>query len=245
MMDDLWAAAIALVAVGVVAGLVGASLIYRILTKDRDVDRLYHDSARAMAISFFVVLTVLGLVLASSVLDEESFEDLPRWFADQLPAYIAAALILVGGRALALAAGAALSQGLVGGYSRLRSQAGLLVRTAITAAAVIVALAQVGVDTLLLVLAVSALVFGVVTAAALLVGLGGQHVAQELAAGRYLVRILRPGDRVEFELGADRSLVGTVLAMHPGSVEVLEREGVVRHLPNTQAMNSAPRVLKG
>lgn len=242
-MNDMWSAAITLAALGVVAGLVGASLIYRILVRGREVDRIYQDSARAMAISFFVVLTILGLVLGGSVLDEASFEDLPRWFADQLPDYVAAALILIGGRALALAAGSALSQALAGGHPGLRIQAALLARSSITAVAAIIALAQVGVDTLLLVAAVSALLVGLGAAAALLIGLGGREMAAEIAAGRYLARVLRPGDRVEFDLGSNQQITGRILALHPGSIEVVESNGIIRHVVNTQVLRSAPRVL--
>lgn len=241
-MDDNWVVAIGAVAVGLMAGLAGAGLLYRALTGGRRDDPVYRDSARAMAISCFLFFTAAGIVVAISVLNDDSFEDIPSQLVDVLPRYLTAGLILVAGRAIALAAGSVVSEALGASSARARAQAATAVRALVTAAAIVIALAQLGVNTTLLQITGGALLFGLAAAAALLVGLGGRDVAAEVAAGRYLARLLHVGDRVEVPL-VEGALVGEVVALNPASVEVREADGGVRHVANSKVLGAGPRVL--
>lgn len=242
VMDDTWAVAIGAVAIGLMAGLAGAGLLHRALTSGRRDEPVYRDSARAMAISCFVFFTVAGVVVAISVLNHDSFEDVPSRLVDVLPRYLTAGLVLVAGRAIALAAGSVVNEALAGSSGRARSQAATAVRALITAAAVVIALAQLGVNTALLQITGGALLFGLAAAAALLVGFGGRDVAAEVAAGRYLARVLAPGDRIEVDLAAGR-VSGEVAALNPATVELVEDDGAVRHLANSVVLAAGPRVL--
>lgn len=241
-MDDRWVVAIGAVAIGIMAGLAGAGLLHRVLTRGRRDDPVYRDSARAMAISCFIFFTAAGIVVAISVLNRDSFEDVPSRLVDVLPRYLTAGLIVIAGRAIALAAGSVVNESLSASSARARSQAATGVRALITAAAIVIALAQVGVNTTLLQITGGALLFGLAAAAALLVGFGGRGVASEVAAGRYLVRLLRPGDRVEIVL-PDGVVAGTVVALHPATLEVREDGGASRHLANSSVLAAGPRVL--
>lgn len=241
-MDDNWVVAIGAVAIGLMAGLAGAGLLHRALTSGRRNDPVYRDSARAMAISCFVFFTVAGIVVAISVLNNDSFEDVPSRLVDVLPRYLTAGLVLVAGRAIALAAGSVVNEALSGSSTRARSQAATGVRALVTAAAIVIALAQLGVNTTLLQITGGALLFGLAAAAALLVGFGGRDVAAEVAAGRYLARLLHVGDRIELAL-SDGALVGEVVALNPATVEVREAGGGVRHVANSKVLDAGPRVL--
>lgn len=241
-MDDVWVVAIGAVAIGVMAGLAGAGLLYRALTSGRRDDPVYRDSARAMAISCFIFFTVAGIVVAISVLNRDSFDDVPSRLVDVLPRYLTAGLILVAGRAIALAAGSVVSESLAASSARARAQAATGVRALVTAAAIVISLAQLGVNTTLLQITGGALLFGLAAAAALLVGLGGRDVAAEVAAGRYLARVLRPGDEVEIPM-ADGAVVGVVAALHPATLEIREAGGGVRHIANSVVIAAGPRVL--
>lgn len=243
-MDDVWVVAIGAVAIGLMAGLAGAGLLYRALTSAGRNDPVYRDSARAMAISCFVFFTAAGIVVAISVINRDSFEDVPSRLVDVLPRYLTAGLVLVAGRAIALAAGSVVSEALAGSSARARNQAASAVRALITAAAVVIALAQIGVNTTLLQITGGALLFGLAAAAAMLVGFGGRGVAEEVAAGRYLARLVQAGDRVEIPLAAG-PVVGEIVALHPGTVEIAEPGGAVRHLPNSVVLAAGPRVLPG
>ncbi|MGY6501952.1 MAG: hypothetical protein ACXIVQ_13805 [Acidimicrobiales bacterium] len=243
-MDDVWVWAILVVAIFTMSGLAGAGLLMLALTKGRSDDPVYRDSARSMAILWFVAFVVAGLVVATSVVNRDSFEHVPSTLVDALPDVIIAVLVVVVGRALALAAGSVVGRALAASSARVREQAALLVRTAVTFAAVVIALAQLGVNTTLLQITGGALLFGLAAAAALLVGLGGRDVASEVAAGRYLARIVQPGDTLEVVV-AGESVAGTVVAMHPATIEVESGPDGSRHLPNTQVLAAGPRVVPG
>ncbi|MDZ7679974.1 MAG: hypothetical protein U5K29_15650 [Acidimicrobiales bacterium] len=239
-MDELWQWAIGAVAVGIMAGLAGAGLLMMALTKGREDDPVYRDSARSMAISCFVFFTAAGVIIAVSIVNRDSFEDVPSDLVAALPDLLVAGLILVVGRAVALAAGSFAAKAVVAASARVRSQAALLVRTVITAAAVVLALAQVGVDTTLLQITGGALLFGLAAAAALLVGLGGRELAGEIAAGRYLSRIVAVGDVVEITWDGE-VISGRVVGMHPATLELRDSDGVTHHLGNSQVLSAGLR----
>jgi small-conductance mechanosensitive channel len=239
-MDDVWQWAIGAVALGIMSGLAAAGLLLMALTKGREEDPVYRDSARSMAISAFVFFTVVGVILAVSIVNRDSFEDVPGALVDVLPDLLIAGLILVVGRALALAAGSFVAKAIVASSRRVRDQVALLVRVAITAAAVVVALAQVGVDTTLLQITGGAVLFGLAAAAALLVGLGGRDMAAEIAAGRYLSRIVAVGDHIELDRDGG-TLAGRVMGLHPATLEVLTEDGAVHHISNSQVLSAGVR----
>jgi hypothetical protein len=239
-MTDTWEWAIGAVAIGIMSGLAGAGLLMLALTKGREDDPVYRDSARAMAIACFVFFTTAGVIVAVSIVNRDSFEEVPAQLVDLLPRLLVAGLILVVGRAVALASGSYISQVLAASTARVRDQASLLVRTVITAAAVVIALAQLGVDTTLLQIVGGALLFGLAAAAALLVGLGGRDLASEIAAGRYLSRLLAPGDRIE--VAVDGEVVsGTVVGMHPATLELIDDDGAILHLSNSRVVSGGWR----
>jgi hypothetical protein len=242
-MDEVWQWAIMAVAIGIMSGLAGAGILMLALTKGRDDDPLYRDSARSMALVWFVMFTTAGFVIAASIVNRDSFEDVPAALVDLVPQFLVAGLIVVVGRALALAAGSYVARA-VAVQSRVRDQAALLVRTAVTAAAVVIALDQLGVDTTLLQIVGGAVLFGLSAAAALLVGLGGREMAAEIAAGRYLARVVHIGDRVEVTIDAER-VSGRVAALHPATLELHLADGSTRHLSNSRVLSAGPRLVSG
>ena len=82
-----------------------------------------------------------------------------------------------------------------------------------------------------LIIAFAALLLCVAIAMALLIGLGGRRVAQEIAAGRYLRRIMHEGDHVH-----TRTVEGTVVALHAATTEVAGEQPGTVHIPNTKLM---------
>jgi small-conductance mechanosensitive channel len=235
-MDEVvWSWAIGSIAVGIMAGLAGAGLLWRALTSGRGDDPVVRDTARALAIFLFLFLAVTGVVVAVSIVDRDELEQVPSDLLSYLPHVLAAGIIAIGGRAVALVAGSAVSRALGPSSGRVRSQAAWLVRVLITAAALVIALDQLGVDTTLLQITGAAVLFAVAAAGALLIGLGGRDVAGELAAGRYLQRMLRPGDRVVLD-----DVAGEVVEVHPATVELRLDDGTVRHVPNASALRAGP-----
>ena len=94
---------------------------------------------------------------------------------------------------------------------------------------VLLALGQLGVNTELLTLAFAAVLLCLASAMALLIGLGGRHVAREVAAGRYLRRIVNEGDHVR-----SGEVEGTVVALHAATTEMDSADAAApRMCPNT------------
>lgn len=235
-MDEvIWSWAIGSIAVGIMAGLAAAGLLWRALTSGRGHDPVVRDTARALALFLFLFLAVTGVVVAVSIVDRDELERIPSDLLDYLPHVLAAGIIAIGGRAIALISGSAVARALGPSSGRVRDQAAWLVRALVTAAAVIIALDQLGVDTTLLQIAGAAVLFAAAGASALLIGLGGRDLAAELAAGRYLQRMLRAGDRVV--LG---DVVGEVVEVHPATLELRLDDGSVRHVPNADALRAGP-----
>ncbi|HSL58287.1 MAG TPA: hypothetical protein VK866_10640 [Acidimicrobiales bacterium] len=248
-MDEVtWSWAIGSIAVGIMAGLAGAGLLWRALTAGRDDDPVVRDTARALAIFLFLFFAVTGVVVAVAIVDRDELERIPSDLLAYLPHVLAAGIIAIGGRAVALVAGGAVSRSLGPSSGRVRDQAAWAVRSLITAAAIVIALDQLGVDTGLLQIAGAAALFGVAGAGALLIGLGGRDLAGELAAGRYLQRMLRPGDRVAIDATVDGTAlvaVGVVVEVHPATLELRLDDGTVRHLPNAAVLRAGPTLLDG
>ena len=98
----------------------------------------------------------------------------------------------------------------------------LVLRAVIMVVVVLLALGQLGVNTQLLTLAFAAVLLCLASAMAMLIGLGGRNVAREVAAGRYLRRILNEGDHVH-----SGAVDGTVVALHAATTE-MESEASAR-----------------
>ncbi len=98
--------------------------------------------------------------------------------------------------------------------------------------AIILGVSQLGIDTTIVNLAVAALLFSAGATVTLLTAFGGRDMARKVAAGRYVRRILPVGA----ELTAP--VQGTVVKVHPASVEVRRPDGVTVHVPSAQLMDA-------
>lgn len=232
-MIDPWIWAAGAVIVGLLSGIVGAALVRRIILKGREDRPEMHDAARATATFLFLFFAALGLIVAIGFTNPETLEPIPADVLRTSPRILAAGLILIAGRAMAFAVGGLVNSALEGSSGRVRAQVTSAVRLLIYAIAFVLALSQLGVDTTILSIITAAVTFGVAGAFALLVGLGGRELSSDLAAGRYLHRIVRVGDRVEFDGKA-----GRVVAIHPATVELDLGDGHSLHVPNSAVMRS-------
>jgi hypothetical protein len=236
-MIDPWIWALGAVIVGLLSGVVGAALVRAAVSKGREERPEVQDAARAASTFVFLFFCAVGGVVAVGVTSPETLRPIPADVLSYSPHVLAAGLILIAGRALAFAAAGYVKRSLGGASSRIRLQLAESLRLLVTAAAMVLALRQLGIDTTILNILVGAIMFGVAAGFALLVGLGGRDLSRELAFGRYLSRIVRPGD--ELAVG---DVCGVVVAMHPASVEVLVDSGASVHLANSQVFRDVPRV---
>ncbi|WP_432476093.1 mechanosensitive ion channel family protein [Nocardioides sp. GXQ0305] len=222
--------AVAAVLAGVVLGTLLGALTRRIVARQERRRGLQGLSGAAASIVFWVFLAI-GIGTAVGILSPAALDPLPERILTYLPDVLIAILMLIVGWALASLAGTLLGVGLARATGRTRRETGVFLRTSIMVLVVLLALGQLGVNTQLLTLAFAALLLSVALAMALLIGLGGRNVAQEVAAGRYLRRIMGEGDHVQTQ-----TVEGTVVALHAATTEVeTERSGTM-HVPNTVMM---------
>jgi hypothetical protein len=236
-MVDPWILALGAIVVGLLSGVVGAALIRRALVKGRENKPEIVDAARATAIFVFLFFAAVGVVTAIGVSSRDTLRPIPRDLLNYSPHVLAAGMILIAGRAIGFAVAGYLQNALSRSTPRVRTQITETARFLITAAAAVLALRQLGIDTTILNILIGAVLFGLAAGFALLVGFGGRELSRELAFGRYLSRILEPGD--ELVVG---DVKGVVVALHPASVEVSDEIGNSVHLTNSQVFRSTPRV---
>ena len=236
-MIDPWIYAAGAIVVGLLSGVVGAALVRRIILNDRRDRPEALDAARATATFLFLFFTSVGVIVAIGFTNPDTLEPIPAEVLRKSPRILAAGLILIAGRAIAFAIGGMVNSAFEGSSPRIRAQVASAGRTLVYVIAIVLALSQLGVETTILSLIVAAVVFALAGAFALLVGLGGREPGGELAAGRYLHRLVRVGDDVTID-----ELSGRIVALHPASVEIATADGVSVHVPNTRLTTGEVRV---
>lgn len=201
------------------------------------------DAAREAAPStgtfVFWASTAVGLVVAIALIDSTVLEDLGDRLADNLPRFLVAFLILIGGYAASVALAA-----MIGQSARKATgvrQVGLerMLRASIMAAAVVVALTEMGVDSTMLVVLLIVAIGAPALAVALLTAFGGREVAAQIAAGRSLRHQLRAGQQLSCE-----GVRGTIVVIHPSTVEVEQADGTRVLIPH-RTLLAGPFTLEG
>lgn len=236
-MIDPWIFATGAIVVGLLSGVIGAALVRRIILTDRADHPEVHDAARASSMFLFLFFASMGVIVAIGFTNPETLEPIPAEILRASPRVLAAGLILIAARALAFAVGGLVNGAFEGSGARMRSQMASLGRTLVYSVAIVLALSQLGVETTILSIIVGGVVFAGALAFALLVGLGGRELGGELAAGRYLHRLVRVGD--EIEVG---ETAGRIVALHPASVELVVEDGSSVHLANSLLTKGEMRV---
>jgi small-conductance mechanosensitive channel len=219
--------AVAAILAGLVLGALLGALTRRLVAaqeRRRSVEGL---GGPAAAFVFWVVVAV-GIATAVGILAPGALEPLAARALAYLPHVLIAILMLIVGRAAATVAGTLLGAGLARATGRTRREMVVVIRVVIMVVVVLLALGQLGVNTQLLTLTFAAVLLCLSVGMALLIGLGGRHVAREVAAGRYLRRILSEGDHVR-----SGEVDGRVVALHAATTEVERDAPGTTHVPNT------------
>jgi hypothetical protein len=232
-----WIAAAIAVGGGLIVGSI-ASRIARTQLSKSNVQAL-RESASPLGGLVFSALVIAGLLVALGFVSPDDLDRLPSDLIDFLPKAISAAIFAIGGNIAGTFAHTAVAKAVAGSGAAERC-APTVVRLAIVAGALILAAAQLGVDTTVINIAVAALLFGVAASLALLTGLGGRQVAGEVAAGRVWRRSLEPGDRIRAQGVAGVDVDGVVVDIHPTAIEVdvADAGGATLFVPNTKLMET-------
>jgi hypothetical protein len=236
---ETWVLASGAVIIGLLSGVIGAALIHRIVGP-RATDRPeLADAAKAAALFVFLFFSVIGVIVAVGLSDRETLESIPADLLAYSPRILAAGLILIVGRAAALALGGAVARTFERGSATSSVQLASAVRYLVTMAAVVLAISQLGIDVTILYIVTAAVVFALGLAFALLIGLGGRELGADLAAGRYVQRVVRIGDVVRVG-----DLRGRVVSLHAASVEIETGPDSRAHVRYSQVLDAAPEVTR-
>ena len=229
-----WISATIAVGAGLVLGSIVSRVVRNQLVKSK-VEAL-RESAAPLGGLVFSAFIIAGLLVALGFVSPDDLDQLPTDLIDFLPKAISAAIVAIGGNVAGTFAQTAVAKAVAGSGAAARF-APAVVKTAILAAAMILAAAQLGVDTTVINIAVAALLFGLAASVALLTGLGGRQVAGEVAAGRVWRRSLETGDRIRAHGVAGIDIDGIVIDIHPTAVEV-EAVDSTLFVPNTKLMEA-------
>ncbi|MCB0994265.1 MAG: mechanosensitive ion channel [Acidimicrobiales bacterium] len=233
-MNDWIAAAIA-VAGGIVVGSIAGRVVQNALHKNRN--EALRSAATPIGSLVFSGFLVAGLMTALGFVKKDALESIPQDLVDYLPNALSAAIVMILANVLAQLAVAALERTVARAPGAAMRRVPMVAKFVIMGFAVILAAAQLGIDTTIINIAVAALLFGLALAAALMTGLGSREVAAEVAAGRALRRLVSPGDRLITD-----DIQGTVVRIQSVGVEVETGDGSIVVVPGSSLVSETFRL---
>lgn len=229
MNDWIWAGIT--LAAGLIVAAVAGRVVRNLLARPSRPEMVQQAAAPVGSLVFSIGL-VAALMAALGFVNKPALEDIPDDLVAAIPDIMAALIVVILGHVAATLAAAALEQGLSRATGQAQRQVPVLARAVIMAFAIILAAAQLGIDTTIINISVAAILFSIGLAAALMIGLGSRQVSAEVAAGRALRRILHAGDR----LTAD-DVSGEVLQVRSVAVELRLDDGTFVLIPNSKLLD--------
>ena len=216
-MNDWWSAGAFIVA-GLLVGALAAALARRVLDRPTRRDAL-RQVARPTAALLFWLFAAAGLIAALASTSPETLDPIPSDLLAWLPRAGVAGLIMIGGYVVAAAAATGTRRITTRATGHPQPIVEATTRVAILAAAAVLALSQLGIDTTILNILVAAVALSVTLALAGIAVVSGRHIARSVAAGRAVADLITPGTRI-------------TLSGHTGSVERVTATHVVLTLDN-------------
>lgn len=235
--DSEAVAAIIVIVAGFVLGSLAAALARRIAGKDSRNEAI-RTSAGAIATLAFSLILIAAMVIALGIVQQSALDQLSEDVVRFLPRALSAAIVLIIGNIVGAVAEAGVSRSLGHVSPEVRRRVPGLVKYAITGFALVIASTQLGVDTTIILVAIGALFFGVALSLALLAGLGGRLVAEQIAAGRALRHELTIGDSVK--VGPAE---GEITAIGSTSTQITGASDVTL-VPNTEMLTTTIEIVQ-
>ncbi len=227
-----WFAAAQALLVGVAVALavgVGVRLLARRILRHED------RAQQISLIAFWGVVGIFALVAIARLFGGEAAEagltTAGNRLYTTLPDLVIGVVVIVVGFVLATAARNAVSKALADSRPRYADSAGNAASTAILVTAVLLAIRQIGVQTVLVDALVIAAGAGAALAVGLALGIGGRHYAEAVAAGRHAESILTVGDLIEVD-----GRRGRVLRIGSTSVRLGLPGGAIAEIPHQRLL---------
>ena len=240
-----WLIALAVAVGGFVVGGAMSAFVRRTLEKPERDERMQNLAGPISTLVFGLIVS-LALVVALGVGDPDSLKPLPHSLIAFVPRLIMAALFAIGGTAVSSLVANAVAVSFTKATGKPQPQVGRVVRTVVVAIFAILAVSQLGINTKVVDLLVTGVIGSVSLSFALITGVGSRHIAADVAAGRYLRRVLQAGDIVRTSLPDDQSQVtGRVVSVHGATVEMgttADGTTLIVHVPNSLMLRSVLRI---
>lgn len=228
MNDWIWAGIT--LAAGLIVAAIAGRIARNLLARPKRPEMVQQAAAPVGSLVFSIGL-VAALMAALGFVNRPALEDIPDDLVAAIPDIMAALIVVILGHVAATLAAAGLEQALSRATGQAQRQVPVLARAVIMAFAIILAAAQLGIDTTIINISIAAILFSIGLAAALMVGLGSRQVATEVAAGRALRRIVHAGDRLTID-----DVSGEVLRVQSVAVEIGLDDGKVALIPNSKLL---------
>ena len=222
--------ALIVIVAGFVLGSLAASFTRR-LTSGENRPEVIRTSAGALATLMFSLILIVALVVALGMVNQTALDQLSEDVVTFLPKALSAAIVLIVGNILGAIVETGVARSLGHVSPVVRDRVPMLVKVLITGFAVVIAANQLGINTTIILIAVAAIFFTAGLSIALLAGLGGRHVAEQIAAGRAVRRELSIGDTVKIG-----STEGEVSAIGSTSTQITSPRAVTL-VPNLELLN--------
>ena len=186
------------------------------------------DAAKPLSSLVMYGFIIAGLMAALGIVQPDALEAIPKDLVAFLPRVLSAAIIVIGANVVTSFVQAALRPMMGRSSARVQRQVNMAVKALIVGMATVLAVTQIGIDTTIINILVGAIFFGLAASMTLLVGLGGQAVAKEVASSRAVRRLVSEGDEVTVG-----SVTGIVIAVRPTAVELHDPTGTVILIPSS------------
>jgi len=212
-----------------VAGLL--ALVVRRTLAARKTPALARSAGDAASLTFWVVLAA-SVAVAIGLLSPGALDPVPALVLSYLPRVLSAGLILIAGRALA----AVLGRFVVRATERAAVSSTTLesaVRWTVIGLAIVLALAQLGIDTAILLILVGGLTAALALSFGLMTGLGARDVAANVAAGRVVRQTISTDGQLR-----SGEISGRVTGLGPAMVSLELADGREIHLPYSRLLDS-------
>jgi hypothetical protein len=191
-MSDSWVWAVSAVVGGIVFGAIAGRGVRTYLASDKRRSAL-NEMAPITGIFLFWISVATGIILAVAATSPDTLEPLPTRVLAWLPNALTAGILLILGYAFGATVGAAVGQAASRAGGRRQPAVEQAVRSAIFAAAAVLALGQLGVNTTILNILIAAAAFGLAAALAGIAIVGSKAMARSIATGRSLASQLPAG----------------------------------------------------
>lgn len=223
-----WIQVIVAIVAGLAVGIIASRIVYTVVGSPKRPEPI-QQAAKPLSSLALSAGIVIGLIVALGIVQPDSLDQLAEDAVSFIPKLMTAAIIIIVANVLSAFATTAL--GRATGRLPLQTQqlANTIVKVSIVTLAALLAVGQLGINTDVVNMGVAAVFFGIAASLTLLVGLGGNGVAREVAAGRAVRRLVNVGDTVS--IGEVR---GVVAALHPTAVELSRADGQIVLIPSSR-----------